>query len=441
MMRWPAWRGVRAPLGPWIGGSLDAEILRERRYLWPVREDALLVMNSHDRVRDLGDCTARGMPGMDACHHRSRRNACAHGELSGLHLKEDRQSPMLDPFGGHSDEATIVEIAARHAVARSVSGMDSERQYRDLLQNLPAAIYTTDAEGRITFFNRACIDFAGRTPKIGEMWCVTWKLYLPDGTPLPHDECPMAVALKENRPIRDAEAIAERPDGSRICFMPHPTPLRDECGRLTGAVNMLVDITARKLAEERMKLLTSEVDHRSNNLLAVVQAMLRLTKADTAEEFQAAFQGRLGALANVQRLFSASRWTGASLRVLVEEELRPYGIDDAKRVNISGEDIRLPAALAQGIAVAVHELATNAAKYGSLSTPSGRLEIRWNTGGVAPLVLHWSESGGPCVKEPTRTGFGVGAIDSVIRTLCGTITRHWRPEGLVCELSFPNVVA
>ena len=136
----------------------------------------------------------------------------------------------------------------------------------------------------------------------------------------------MAVALKENRQVRDAEAVAERPDGSRICFMPYPTPLRDDNGRLIGAVNMLVDITARKQAEERMKLLTSEVDHRSNNLLAVIQAMLRLTKADTAEEFQAAFQGRLGALANVQRQNprGMSRLSGRQAEIDAEYGENPY---------------------------------------------------------------------------------------------------------------------
>jgi len=187
----------------------------------------------------------------------------------------------------HSEEADLEQILAHHAVTNAASKQTGshEKQFRDLLQALPAAIYTTDAEGRITFFNRACIDFAGRTPKIGDMWCVTWKLFWPDGTPLAHEDCPMAISLKENRPVRDVEAIAERPDGSRICFMPYPTPLRDETGRLLGAVNMLVDITTRKQAEERMMLLTGEVDHRSNNLLAVIQAMLRLTKADTAEEY------------------------------------------------------------------------------------------------------------------------------------------------------------
>jgi PAS domain S-box-containing protein len=323
----------------------------------------------------------------------------------------------------------------------SDTAVTAEKQFRDLLEALPAAIYTTDASGRITFFNQACIEFAGRSPKIGDMWCVTWKLLWPDGTPLRHEDCPMAVALKENRAVRNIEAVAERPDGSRICFMPYPTPLRDDSGRLIGAVNMLVDITIRKQAEERLMLLTQEVDHRSNNLLAVIQAMLRLTRADSAEEFQAAFQGRLSALANVQRLFSVSRWTGASIKTIIEEELRPYAASDAKRVSIAGADIRLPSTLAQAIAVAVHELATNAAKHGSLSGPSGRIEISWQTDAADNLVLNWAESDGPVVAEPRRRGFGVDAIDGLVRTLSGTVARRWKPEGLICEMSFPSAVA
>jgi PAS domain S-box-containing protein len=341
----------------------------------------------------------------------------------------------------HPEEADIERILARHSAMASDTAVTAEKQFRDLLEALPAAIYTTDASGRITFFNQACVEFAGRSPKIGDMWCVTWKLLWPDGTPLRHEDCPMAVALKENRAVRNIEAVAERPDGSRICFMPYPTPLRDDSGRLIGAVNMLVDITIRKQAEERMMLLTREVDHRSNNLLAVIQAMLRLTRADSAEEFQAAFQGRLSALANVQRLFSVSRWTGASIKTIIEEELKPYAASDAKRVSMAGADIRLPSTLAQAIAVAVHELATNAAKHGSLSGPSGRIEISWQTDAADNLVLNWAESDGPVVAEPRRRGFGVDAIDGLVRTLSGTVARRWKPEGLICEMSFPSVAA
>jgi PAS domain-containing protein len=114
----------------------------------------------------------------------------------------------------------------------------------DALDHLPAAIYTTNAEGRITYFNQACVDFSGRTPKVGrDSWCVSWKLYTEDGEYLPHDQCPMAVAIREKQPVRGVAAIAERPDGSRVNFVPYPTPLLDDDGELIGAVNILIDMT------------------------------------------------------------------------------------------------------------------------------------------------------------------------------------------------------
>src|ERR671922_200692 len=116
--------------------------------------------------------------------------------------------------------------------------MDTER----LLEALPVAVYTTDAEGRITFYNQAAAEFWGYRPTLGGLWCGSWKLYWPDGRPLPHDECPMAIALKEGREVRGMTAIAERPDGTRVHFMPYPTPIRDANGRVIGGVNMLVDI-------------------------------------------------------------------------------------------------------------------------------------------------------------------------------------------------------
>ena len=140
---------------------------------------------------------------------------------------------------------------------------DERGYFRELLDALPAAIYTTDANGRITFFNQAAVELSGRTPEIGsDRWCVTWRLYWPDGRAMAHEECPMAKALKEDRPVRGEEAIAERPDGTRVPFMPYPTPLHDAAGRLIGAVNMLVDLTARKKAEESLRLLNETLEQR-----------------------------------------------------------------------------------------------------------------------------------------------------------------------------------
>jgi PAS domain S-box-containing protein len=138
---------------------------------------------------------------------------------------------------------------------------ESERRFREMIDALPVAIYTTDAEGRLTHFNPAAVALSGRVPELGtDHWCVTWKLYYPDGTPMPHDECPMAIALREGRIIDGAEAIAERPDGSRIWFTPYPTLLRDATGRIIGGINMLLDITERKQAEETRARLAAIVE-------------------------------------------------------------------------------------------------------------------------------------------------------------------------------------
>ena len=138
---------------------------------------------------------------------------------------------------------------------------DSGTSFRQLLEALPAAVYTTDADGRIAFFNEAAADLWGCRPELGkDEWCGSWRLYWPDGRPMRHDECPMAVALKEGRPIRGAEAAAERPDGTRVPFLAYPTPLRDRSGVVTGAVNMLIDITERKRSEQFEQRLVSIVE-------------------------------------------------------------------------------------------------------------------------------------------------------------------------------------
>lgn len=138
-----------------------------------------------------------------------------------------------------------------------------------ILQALPAAIYTTDLEGRITFYNEAAAKLWGVRPELHRSeFCGSWKLYWPDGSYLPHDQCPMAIALKEGRAIRGKEAIAERPDGTRVPFLAHPTPLFDQAGILTGAVNMLVDISGRQEAELAAQRLAAIVESSDDAILS-----------------------------------------------------------------------------------------------------------------------------------------------------------------------------
>jgi PAS domain S-box-containing protein len=144
----------------------------------------------------------------------------------------------------NSETANLVVDSAVEAINGNPAG------FRQALDDLPAALYIADVEGTITYFNKACITLAGRTPELGhDKWCVTWRIYTPEGEFLPHDQCPMAVALRERRSIRDVEAIAERPDGSRVHFIPYPTPLFDRAGNFTGAVNLLLDVTEQRKPE------------------------------------------------------------------------------------------------------------------------------------------------------------------------------------------------
>src|SRR3954447_2251599 len=138
----------------------------------------------------------------------------------------------------------LVNPNAEEILDTALHALTTGPEWRSVLDELPAPIYITNARGAVTYWNRACVEFAGRQPRLGhDRWCVTWKLYTMTGQRLPHDECPMAQAIREQRVIRDAVAIAERPDGSRVAFRPYPTPLFDEGGEISGAVNMLIDVS------------------------------------------------------------------------------------------------------------------------------------------------------------------------------------------------------
>ena len=178
----------------------------------------------------------------------------------------DMESESESCKSAPSPQAELSSLAHRLAPDRQTERAGEalhkdEKRFRDMIDALPAAIYTTDAEGRLTHFNQAAVEFSGRRPELGtDEWCVSWKLYHADGTPMPHDECPMAVSLKEGRVVRGVEAIAERPDGTRVWFTPYPTPLRDADGRIVGGINMLVDITERKSADDMKAKLAAIVE-------------------------------------------------------------------------------------------------------------------------------------------------------------------------------------
>ena len=182
--------------------------------------------------------------------------------MSDLHKTVSETEAPLDK--SRAQPATLFD-----ADAILIRNACDEIRFRTVLDALPVAVYTTDAQGRITYFNRAAVELAGREPQLGtDEWCVSWRLYRSDGTPLPHDQCPMAVALKENRAVRAVEAILERPDGARVPFMPYPTPLRDATGALIGAINLLVDISDRKMAEATRSFLAGIVESSDDAIIS-----------------------------------------------------------------------------------------------------------------------------------------------------------------------------
>ena len=217
----------------------------------------------------------------------------------------------------------------------------------------------------------------------------------------------------------------------------------DEAGRPVRGIGTIVDITGRKRAEQRQALLLAELNHRAKNLLALLQAIARqtATHAATPAAFVAAFEGRLRALAAAHDLLTASGWSGAGLRVLLERTLAPYRRGATARLEIVAEDLPLVAAVAQDLSLAVHELAANAIKHGALSVPEGKVRL---TAGMAAtetareLRLVWRETGGPPVARPMTTGFGTTLLSSVlVHQHRGRVELDWRREGLICAMHLP----
>jgi PAS domain S-box-containing protein len=241
-----------------------------------------------------------------------------------------------------------------------------------------------------------------------------------------------------NTPVFQSEFRVCRPSGEMRWCIGTAVASVDATDHVVRISGVTVDITQRKEAEEQQELLAREVDHRARNALALVQSIVRLTRADSIKPYIHAVDGRIAALARAHTLLAQSRWQGADLARLVEEELAPYRTGNAERITADGADVSLEPRTAQTLALAVHELSTNAAKYGALSTIAGCLKLTWE---LQPrhLVLHWTESGGPTVAPPASSGFGIRVISaSIERQLEGEVRFEWNPQGLHCTLAVPR---
>jgi len=248
-----------------------------------------------------------------------------------------------------------------------------------------------------------------------------------------------AILERAQRGVQHYEIVRQRKDGSLIDISLTVSPIGGAGGKVIGVSNIARDISERKRSEAHISTLTREAEHRAKNLLANVKAMIRLSQSDTLETFKEVIEGRIEALANVHSLFAQSRWTGAELGSLIKQELSPYSGGGETRALTNGSTVILKPDVAQAIAVVLHELATNAAKYGALSVAEGHVRVEWSRAADGQLVLRWTEVGGPPVNPPTRKGFGIIVMDSMIREgMKGRVQLDWHAEGLACEITLPT---
>jgi PAS domain S-box-containing protein len=459
---------------------------------------------------------------------------------------------------------TSIKVVAK--AARAALGLHDEEQTLELparlFEQLPFAVYVCDRNGLVLRYNRRAAELWGRSPKLSdsnERFCGSYRMFRPDGSLLPHHQCPMADVLRTGVSVREQEVHIERPDGLRGIALVDIEAVKDTDGNIVGAVNCFQDITERKRGEEvalrlaaiiessddaivgkdldgiitswnggaervfgylaeeiigkpitllippdrqkeeatimarirrgqrvdhyetvrqckhgrlidisltvspvrdaqgrvvgaskiarnitehkrsqaQIVNLAREAEHRTKNILATVLATVRLSHSDTSHDLKRLIEGRIDALAKVHTLFVESRWAGAELHRLVAQELLAYSGESEERVRIDGPAVMLEPSTAQNIAISLHELATNAAKYGALSAANGCVEIAWCLTADGRLSLRWVESGGPAFAPPMHRGFGTRVIENTIGQLSGEVQFSWRNQGLTCEIVLP----
>lgn len=339
---------------------------------------------------------------------------------------------LIDPIEGNSGSSSFGAFVA----------LDQA-----VLNALPEAVYLCAADGAVVRFNQKAAELWGRTPKEGnpvERFCGSFRLYRSDGSLLSHSQCPMATALQTGRSFRNEEVVVEQPNGQRLTVLVNIAAFKDNEGRVDGAINCFQDITDRKQAEVRQRHLVDELNHRIKNTLATVQSMAANTASNvrSIDEFTSHFEARLLALSQAHRLLGERQWRGTMLRELLAQQLKPFGGDQDPRVRFEGPEISLQPQLTLSLSRMIHELMTNAAKYGALSVAGGRVSVEWDllagAEGDRRLTFQWTETAGPLVKVPQRRGFGTRLIERTVTVdLDGQVNLFFEPSGLKLWASIP----
>lgn len=342
---------------------------------------------------------------------------------------------LRDPITGEALRliGVCLDVTERRVAEEGLR--ESEARFRAMADNAPVMIWVTDPTGTCTFLSRSWYEFTGQTPETGLGFG-----WLDAVHPEDRKEADRTfLAANARREAFRLEYRLRRSDGEYRWAIDAAAPRFGEGGEFLGYIGSVIDITERKAAEERQALLAREVNHRAKNALAVVQAALRLTRAPDLPSYIQSVEGRVGALARAHTLLAQDHWAGANLRSLLEGELAPFR-GAGQRVTLEGPRVKVPAGSAQPLAMAAHELATNAVKHGALSVSGGSVSVSWRLsggpGGV--LWLRWAEAGGPPVHQPARRGFGSRVLDATVRgQLGGAVSLAWEAKGLVCELEVP----
>jgi len=303
-----------------------------------------------------------------------------------------------------------------------------------IVESSDDAIVSKNLDGIVTSWNKA----AERIFGYSALEAIGQPITLVIPKDRQSEEIEILTRIRRGERIDHFETVRQRKDGSSIIVSLTVSPVKDAHGNIVGASKVARDITEQKRNQERIGVLAREAEHRSKNILANVQAIVNLSQSDSSESLKEMISGRIQAMANVHSLFVETRWIGADVSAIARQELAPYLDQDDSRVRMEGLQTMLEPTAAQAVAVVLHELATNASKYGALSNANGQIELTWSRSEDGQLALRWTELSGPIVNAPERKGFGSHLIEGTISQLGGKARFDWRSEGLVCEIAVPT---
>ena len=356
-----------------------------------------------------------------------------HQRKNGTEYNVAVQLQLFEEEGDCVFYASIQDITAHKRLEQEARAL--ARRLDTILDNTTMSVFVMDERQQCTFMNRAAEELTGYafSETTGRPLHDVIHHSYPDGRPFPLSECAIDRAFPENAGTQGEEVFIHK-DGSFFPVAFTASPIRNDEARVVGTIIEVRDISEEKRNEDARKLLMHEVDHRARNVLSIVHSLTRLTRADDMETYKEILVGRINALARAQTSLANRRWEGGLLAEVVREELEALCPRD--NIAFSGPEVALSPAQVQPISMLLHELATNANKYGACSHAGGRVSVTWAVE-ERQVTLQWRETGGPKVVTPTREGFGSSLQASVVRQIKGTITRRWEPEGLVVGVAFP----